>query len=107
MTDQEITRLIAEKLMGWNNAPTTEYVSMDVHTGGEFTTKLQLFNPLTNDSHCMAAWDKFSEGRVLSIVRYSDGEWGATSGTTPNEWSGQVNPDRRRAMCETMAKAVS
>ena len=103
MTDQEITRLIAEKLMGWNNAPTTEYVSMDVHTGGEFTTKLQLFNPLTNDNDCMAAWDKFSV------------EHGTVLYSTPDGWDVRADigalvtwhEDRRRAMCECMAKAVS
>ena len=91
MTDKEITEIIATRVMG--------YV-----TNGN--CDLELFNPLKDDSHCMMAWDEFSNGRDVSLTS----QWLASGKKTWKAWhglSGAVEDEnRRRAMCECMVRAV-
>jgi len=105
MTDKELTEIIATKVMGWETMPHSRQWYKDgdrVNTGSYVG-----FFPLTVDEHCMMAWDKFSEGRVLRLEYL--GKWEAHVLDINN-----LQPifttrakDRRRAMCECMAKAVT
>ena len=108
MTDAEITRVIAEKVMGWTDPEyyeqwdgTTDYALWD---SGVRAAKVPFF-PLARDHDCMAAWDKFS--KMGSVCLTTD-----TSPAGDFIWEAICNDghvahvDRRRAMCECMAKAM-
>jgi len=107
MTEQEITRVIAEKVMGYKPRA-VEFASdedawryWDNGCSSEFAL---VFEPLGRNSCCMAAWDKFSEGRLTALTRLpSQQGWSAVSIDNNIE---STHADRRRAMCECMAKAV-
>ncbi len=106
MTDQEITEIIALKVMEWK--PTDEKCkcssfALQYNKGCECGA-WQGFGPLYRDSDCMMAWDKFSETQPTELHR-SPNEWSARLRRGQAEWTN--SPDRRRAMCECMAKAVS
>ena len=116
MTDQEITRVIAEKVMGFS-----EYTGYDDveywETQGGTLVRLNAWNPLATDHHCMAAWDKFSEdnahtyvGHVPCPEKYGEKGtfvWRVTKGLIlMNDSVFAFNKDRRRAMCECMAMAA-
>jgi len=92
MSDKEVVELIATEVM--------KYV-----TNGN--CDMDLFSPLTNDEHCMEAWDKFSEKRWTSIEK-DDGGWIACWNEGENHiyHDGGHDKDRRRAMCKCMVKAV-
>jgi len=110
MTEQEITRVIAEKVMGYKPRA-VEFASdedawryWDNGCSSEFAL---VFEPLGRNSCCMAAWDKFSEGRNTWITHHVDKTWSCGwSDERANDYECDDYPDRRRAMCECMAKAV-
>ena len=88
MTDAEIVKCIAEKVMGWKYRIHKSEISGGhiLDTGvwhnqqGQIVVTEQSFNPLTDDNDCMMAWDRQEESVVSS-------------------------KDRRRAMCLCMVKA--
>ena len=106
MTDKEITEIIATKVMGWP----WHYHDQDVDGEGwslygESEDACEPFDPLTSDAYVMMAWDKFSEGRTTHIGM-NESEW--TAGICLNlSWEDIESPDRRRAMCLCMIKAVA
>lgn len=128
MTEEDIVKTIATEIMGWNFWPDTD----NIHTAPDqgpvcyyrneegqlklfwFDTGLldREFRPLTDDNDCMRAWDKFSDmdGFMMALIeRQSNKTWSAEI-WIDNEIAQEVNadnPDRKRAMCECMAKAVS
>lgn len=115
MTDKKMTRIIAERIMGWpyidQHTPLRTVETDGFICDGEPAWKSSgavfgtaLFNPLIRDRDCMAAWDKFSKGRITKLYRpyENGGTWGAAV-------HGELNfesPSRRRAMCECMIEAV-
>ena len=114
MKDTEIIKCIAEKVMGWEcdypesipkGVISPDCKCLDECKNMECEMAVTGFNPLTSDADCMMAWDEFSKERVTIIERILDdtGWW----------WCAEVdrcvrmNPDRKRAMCECMVKAVA
>ena len=106
MTDQEITEIIATKVMGveafkksWGDKDNICYID------GKGSTIW--INPIGWDVDCMAAWDKFSETYATKL----SGEWKAEYWDEDRiRWIlavGATQPDRRRAMCECMVEAVT
>lgn len=102
MTDQEITEIIATKVMGfdWSDMPIDDYEPVERRWCEELQTH---FTPLLDDCVCMRAWDKHVENimqngtfterdELMSEVAMIFTQQGAT---------------RRRAMCSCMAKAAS
>lgn len=97
MTDQEITEIIVTKVMGWHRRwPWNIWFNEDGSYGGDMP-----FAPLTSDSDCMMAWDKFSEDHYAELTRLGGGDWETDNGT-----SIIYNSDRRRAMCECIVRTV-
>lgn len=114
MTDQEITNIIAAKVMGWN-CPDTESLpnAPRMHNSycmrcavpecdGEFSN----FSPLCNDRDCMAAWD-----RLVEMVQDLEIDEPNTETETWEDRVGYIMSnctglDRRRAMCLCMCEAV-
>jgi len=109
MTDNEIVKIIAKKVMGWLESSTARFYWVDSSAQPVRIVNWHEFSPLTSDVDCMLAWDKFSK------------EYAWTIGFDPNEseydvqsWNDRgdtasiaTGPDRRRAMCECMAEAVN
>lgn len=110
MTDEEITNIIATRVMGWREHPDDSGFWIGDMSGGFRSS----FSPLTSDADCMAAWDTFSEGRLIQLFSTpSKGTWTAMWLILPNQrgyrgphWYDTVSHDRRRAMCSCMCKAV-
>jgi len=103
MTDQEITRIIAEKVMGADGENWFEDCD-------GLTVYLNNFFPLEKEQDCMAAWDRFSEGRHTILRRHGKHSWVAGTVSQENPWelaNNSMEIDRRRAMCECMVKAVA
>jgi len=118
MTDQEITEIIATKVMGWKRGEATfmrsEFRFHEVteeswlHHNGHLAA-VDEWNPITSDSDCMMAWDKLSVARDTTIsncgnVWYAECSWGRIDG---DYLESGANVDRRRAMVECMVKAVT
>ena len=121
-TDTELIKLIASKVMGWTffdepalyggSSRQGYYIFNDSVT--KFVTKH--FNPLESDADCMMAWDEFAKKQRADIGRWMDDtnwvwevcawEWCEISQEHVIKAISE-NPDRRRAMCLCMAKAVS
>lgn len=101
MTDEQIVKTIAEKIyempegQGW-------------FTRNDLTVYMSDFNPLESDVDCMMAWDKFAEMFVDAVLEHGHGAGGLwLAATDPTDGVGILRTDRRRAMCECMAKAVT
>jgi len=95
MTDQEIVRVIAEKVMGWQHR--SDGFGHQWYTSSEDSVvELTPFHPLTNDNDCMAAWDKAVMRMPTDIVADL---WGSIA------FHQQVGNSRRRAVCECLAMA--
>lgn len=113
MTDQEITETIAEKIMGWIVCPDCEICPDKCKAIKEKKWPMPIsFNPLDDDSECMAAWDKLSETTHLHLhTGFHDRKeqvmcecwFGNKEGLALSN----THSDRRRAMCECMVKAVT
>ena len=107
MTDQELTRVIAEKVMGWRPHPSMVLMG-GVPVFKQPEADMEPFCPLTSDADCMAAWDKAHLlFKGTAIVECLGGD---TTAVLHDEGHCVVghsqHPDRRRAMCECMAKAT-
>jgi len=110
MTDQETTRIIAEKVMGEKQTMHDRRVciSEPISDTGHFARRH--FAPLHNDTDLMMAWDKFCNrnDNVIHMLCNYDGYWHIWV-----EEKGQgkvlvnIGKDRRKAMCECMVKAVN
>ena len=105
MTDQEITEIIATKVMGWALDEPMCWWCDGVHAVEPSAT----FSPLTSDADCMMAWDRFAEKEDTSLCT-DEGKWECCV-YSPDDGTEclilVLNKDRRRAMCECMVKAVS
>ena len=116
MKDQEIIELIATKVMGWEREEPVTFMHKDdarfLWRGIDGNaTWSDRFNPLDDDKTCMMAWDKFTQehyyGRIDCVESvcyvYAYDKKGIEKyiamATTPYT-------DRRRAMCECMAKVA-
>jgi len=108
MTDAEITRVIAEKIIGgFGHTPCGDYPELTTY----YTNDGEPFYPLLDDADCMAAWDRFSEDKWTTLGAYREkGKrvWEAcVIGLKSQDCEIVVEvPDRRRAMCECMVKSV-
>jgi len=89
MTDQEITDAIAD-MMGWTWDEAADGWCINPQ-GSRFVARAD-YNPLANDSDCMAAWDKWCGlyGDTISLAEVC-------------ALAMKPGADRRRAMCERMA----
>jgi len=109
MTDEQITRMIAEKVMGWkteDNGATVYFEAPELGLVGMDNQLLDCFMPLTIDGDCMNAWDKFSEGRK-TYLRHCDFHWIVGELTEEDiESMDGIDTNRRRAMCECMVKVM-
>ena len=107
MTDQELTKLIAEKVMGWER--TSEWYSKQ----GSPVCAIGAFRPLENDIHAFQVVDKMIEdGFTFSLISsgYASKSWNATFYGV-DEYSEQLVYDathesRRRAICLAALRAV-
>ncbi len=110
MKDEEVFKIIAEKVMGWtwgvvevvNGKPT---LSAWLDSQGSVCHRGD-FNPLDDDKDCMMAWDEFSQKR-LSTLRMMRLGWEAGWYSENGALRAEGDLHRRRAMCECMIKAVS
>ena len=104
MTDEQITRYIAEKVMGWREHPDDPGFWIDPVPGG-FRS---YFSPLTDDNDCMMAWDKFAETFDDCAILHGCGVGGLWLVTHDDTMKGEgvLRKNRRRAICECMCKAV-
>ena len=106
MTKEDNIKLIAERVMGWEQW----YIDVDGAIICVVGNKDIAFNPYESDADCMAMWDEFSEDKNTELYHY-------TGGSVVNEWEAKchyrnifyriTNKDRRTAMCECVVKAVS
>ena len=115
MTDERMIELIAE-MMGCSPVSPrdcNDYREWWVRPG---ETQPRIFNPLTSDADCMVAWDAFAADsrctRIACDVQSSDGVRERVCIAEITDWCDNTlgyakNKDRRRAMCECMAKAVA
>ena len=134
-TDEELTQIIAEKVMGvrgvWVDVPpdadglnagrtfVPEFLANAIRDRrwswppqGEIGERFGWpdFSPLLDDNDCMAAWDRFSEGRNTEVIHDKlTGAWTASyeidGGACPTG-DQTDSQDRRRAMCALMAMAL-
>ena len=101
MTDLEQTEILA-RLTGWT-------VGRDHHgeywadAKGDWVAAIDDTPFHARDDCCMAAWDKFTRMVRIANVSWTGGAWVVTCN---NEDIRTCDKDRRRAMCECMAKAV-
>lgn len=108
MTDQELTKLIAEKVMGWELGQGPWYTRQ-----GEPMFVVNAFRPLVNDSPAFMVVDKMIEkGFTFSLIfsGYASKSWNATFYGV-DEYSEQLVYDathesRRRAICIAALRAV-
>ena len=120
MKDQEIIEVIATKVMGWEREEPVTFMHKDdarfLWRGIDGNaTWSDRFNPLESDADCMEAWDMVCErlhGHMHSGVQVSTREMAHEVALYDNSASGlsvakAIDPDRRRAMCTCMYKAVS
>ena len=128
MKDEQLIEIVATDVMGWeitvclDDAETWPCLWKDMSLRSAaywFVTDddwdvwqddTRAWNPLRNDNDCMAAWDKageiFTDGPMW-LTRYHEC-WDATiNPDTPTKRAWASDPDRRRAMVECMAKAVT
>jgi len=105
MTDQELTKIIAEKVMGYTDPEPYEtwegetWFLWDKHNRA---CKSPFF-PLSNDYVCMAAWDNFITHKVPQMS--SDLQRKITEAIS-DIMMNEVGSDRRRSMCECITKAM-
>jgi hypothetical protein len=119
MTDEQITRALAEKVMGWVQsfiqAKTTSsdwpyYAWMSGY--GQEACSLGSWVPLTSDADACAVLDKMTENGFSFDMQFHEGKWrvgfcenrdyveAGRYGVSPEE------QDRRRAICIAALKAV-
>jgi hypothetical protein len=96
MTDKEITEIIVTGVMGWHLCTCLEEQLLCCCE----SEPPDSFDPLTSDADVMMAWDKCVE-RLFDKTDFS-----IPFLTILNTEGGKTGADRRRAMCECMAKAV-
>ena len=110
MNYKEITEIIATKVMGWKLVERfDDKLSMAFWDIGAMSIETRSYNPLLDDNDCMEAWDKFSEVQNTTLeARGDDLGWEAILfDGYGHEKTSAHSIDRRRAMCECMAKAVT
>jgi len=115
MTDEQMVEIVAEKVMGWcvhafpeASTQRSEWICSkcgmvsSCYPGENLIGASTNFNPLTNDTDCMAAWDKFtvwaSMHPAIADRMREDACYMVCSFT---------GAARRKRMVECMAKAVS
>lgn len=103
MTDEDIVIEIAEKVMGWHKS--SDGINW-LNDKSRHAWGVCVFNPLDDDKICMMAWDKYAEQDLNSpTLRYCEGIWSAEGWRDKNQLvTASQTADRRRAMCECMAK---
>ena len=113
MTDQELTEIVATKVMGWTGfRDSTPWENWDeppkirpiweIDDEGSIAT----FSPLTSDADCMKAWDRFAKEQGWVLISYNKPDWNIDCACNNLPLGGVFNTDRRRAMVECMVKAV-
>ena len=99
MTDQELTRVIAEKVMGWSTGRWYRDPDEWCYDGAAGHP----FSPLTSDADCMAAWDKFMQDYIPKMSKDEANRLAASISEWMFNYAGEK---RRRAMVTFIAKAV-
>ena len=115
MKDQEMIKIIAEKVMGWtvskmvyNDMFAGESAPFYVNDDNNNCGLVASFNPIEDDKDCMEAWDRFSEGLTTRIEHKNNNIFEVTVGTFNHKQKNIIikNKDRKRVMCEAMVKKM-
>ncbi len=106
MSDAELIEIIATKVMGWAKTHYGNWRTDPSNDHSPIVASIH-FNPLANDEHCMAAWDKFSKKHHNTYISYDAGMWTVAKFMWIRSTFDAQSTDRRRAMCECMAKAAT
>lgn len=101
MTDKELTRIIAEQVLGWE-LESTPWGLGYWHKGNGCVMTVENFQPLYKDDCCMMAWDKFTDA-IRDAERDEPGDF---EDATYYIFTQHSTYERRKAICEYIVKAI-